>query len=130
MSDEKTGTLPVDVRAADVLANERTFLAYIRTSLSFVAFGFVVARFGLFVEQLSVFTKVESKGPHYSTIFGVSMAIVGIVIGILRAQRYTASDLGLRRRVVIAMPRATAYVVTIAVAVIGFVVAIFLGNFH
>lgn len=130
MPDDHKSGLPVDVRATDVLANERTFLAYIRTSLAFVAFGFVVARFGLFVEQLSAFTKVASKGPHYSTMFGVSMAIVGIVIGILGAQRYAVSDRGLRRGVVIAMPRATAYVVTVAVAVIGFVVAMFLGNFR
>ncbi|MEO6913559.1 MAG: DUF202 domain-containing protein [Candidatus Baltobacteraceae bacterium] len=32
-----------DVRAADALANERTYLAYVRTALAFIAFGFAQA---------------------------------------------------------------------------------------
>lgn len=130
MTDEPSAIEPSSVRATDALANERTFLAYIRTALAFIAFGFVVARFGLFVEQLSSFTHVQSKSPHYSTIFGVSMAVVGIVIAVLGVQRYVSSDRGLRRGVVISLPAATAYVVTIAIAVIGFLVAIFLSDFR
>ena len=130
MTDEPSSIEPANVRATDVLANERTFLAYIRTSLAFIAFGFVVARFGLFVEQLSDYTHVKARGPHYSTSFGIAMAVVGIVIGILGAQRYVSSDIGLRKNVVIALPHVTAYVVTLAIAVIGFLVALFLSNFR
>jgi putative membrane protein len=130
MNEEWSGAEPSDVRATDVLANERTFLAYIRTSLSFIAFGFVVARFGLFVEEISAFTHVKGQGPHYSTIFGITMAVVGIAIGLLGVQRYVGSDRALRKGMVTSLPRAMAYVVTIAVAAIGFVVAIFLSNFR
>ena len=130
MTGDASGIEPANVRATDVLANERTFLAYIRTSLSFVAFGFVVARFGLFVEEISEVTHVVPKGPHYSTIFGIAMAVVGIGIAVLGVQRYASSDLALRKNIVVSLPRAMAYVVTIAVAAIGFVVAIFLSNFR
>jgi uncharacterized protein (DUF302 family)/uncharacterized membrane protein YidH (DUF202 family) len=38
----------------DLLAAERTFLAWIRTGLALMGFGFVVARFGLFLQQLQI----------------------------------------------------------------------------
>src|SRR5689334_25235844 len=80
--------LATEVRATDVLANERTFLAYVRTALAFIAFGFVVARFGIFVEQLSLVAHIRIPGPHYSTALAVLMAVVGVLIGALGGWRY------------------------------------------
>jgi putative membrane protein len=37
----------------DVLAAERTLLAWIRTGIALMGFGFVVARFGLFLRELA-----------------------------------------------------------------------------
>jgi putative membrane protein len=122
--------VPPDVKATDVLANERTFLAYIRTALAFIAFGFVIARFGLFVEQLGQVTHVHMSSPHYSAVFGVIMAVAGIIIALLGAWRYTAMDTSLRGGVVKALPRATSYVVTIVIAAIGLLVAIFIGTYY
>lgn len=122
--------LQSDVKATDVLANERTFLAYVRTALSFIAFGFVVARFGLFVEQLSEVTHTHSRSPHYSTGFGVSMAIVGVIVGVMGAWRYSMADLALQRGVVKSLPRAGGYAITILVAAIGVFVAVFLAAFY
>ena len=121
---------PSDVKATDVLANERTFLAYVRTALAFIAFGFVIARFGLFVEEISQYTHVKSRSPHISTGFGVSMAIVGVLIGVMGAWRYDVADRALERGVVKAMPCAAGYLVTILVAAIGLTVAIFLTAFY
>jgi putative membrane protein len=39
--------LPEDRRAAEYLANERTFLAWIRTSIAVITLGFVIAKFGV-----------------------------------------------------------------------------------
>ena len=39
--------------AADHLANERTFLAWIRTSLAVIGLGFAVAKFGTWLRELS-----------------------------------------------------------------------------
>ena len=36
--------VPEEKRAAEYLANERTFLAWIRTSISVISFGFLITR--------------------------------------------------------------------------------------
>ncbi len=122
--------MTTDVKATDVLANERTFLAYVRTALAFIAFGFVVARFALFVEQLSQFAHVRLSGPHYSTAFGAIMAIAGVAIGVLGAWRYAAADKALHTGVVTSLPRAGGYIITLLVAAIGLVVALYLTTYH
>jgi len=119
-----------EVKATDVLANERTFLAYVRTALAFIAFGFVVARFGIFVEQLARIQRVHLAGPHYSTAFGVLMAVVGVVIGALGAWRYAMADKALRIGIVKSLPRAGAYMITVLVAAIGVMVALYLASYY
>jgi len=53
---------------SDLLAAERTFLAWIRTGLALMGFGFVVSRFGIYLEQ---FRLVEHAPAVHS--FGVSL---------------------------------------------------------
>ena len=38
----------------ELLANERTFLAWLRTSIAVMSLGFVVARFGLWLRELAL----------------------------------------------------------------------------
>src|SRR5215469_5482224 len=38
----------------ELLANERTFLAWLRTSIAVMSLGFVIARFGLWLRELAV----------------------------------------------------------------------------
>ena len=117
-------------RARDHLANERTFLAYVRTALAFIAFGFVVARFGIFVEQMSRIAHVRLAGPHYSTGFGVVMAVVGVLIGALGGWRYAMADKALRVGIVKSLPRAGGYMITLLVAAIGVMVALYLASYY
>jgi putative membrane protein len=112
-----------DLRATDVLANERTLLAYVRTALALIAFGFVIARFGLFVSEIGLVTHVARSSPHLSTAFGVTMALAGIAIGLFGGWRYASTDTGLRRGAVRSLSGAAAYVLTIAIAAIGLIVA-------
>src|SRR5664279_1361458 len=83
--DISTMTAPVPStqsgKAADHLANERTFLAWIRTSISIIVFGFVVAKFGITLRE---FLRMQGNGERQS---GMSLAIgVGfIVMGIFMA---------------------------------------------
>ena len=128
LSNERPMT--TDVKATDVLANERTFLAYVRTALAFIAFGFVVARFGLFVEQLSSVTHVRMSGPHYSTAFGAVMAMLGVILGALGSWRYAMADKALRTGVVKSLPRAGSYMIALLVAAIGVMVALYLTTYH
>lgn len=58
-------------RLRDLLANNRTLLAYIRTSIAFAGIGFVVAKFGL-----------NPKTP-ISGYLGILMVLVGMLVAIL-----------------------------------------------
>lgn len=53
----------------NLLANDRTLLAYIRTALSFAGIGFAVAKFGL-----------NPKMTHLAGYLGTFMVLVGLVV--------------------------------------------------
>ncbi|MDE3045537.1 MAG: DUF202 domain-containing protein [Verrucomicrobiota bacterium] len=82
----------------DHLANERTFLAWIRTSLGLMAFGFVVEKFALFMKQISYFfgkqevATTPTLQPGYSSIFGMVLVIVGILIGLFAYFKYRITE--------------------------------------
>lgn len=78
----------VDTRNRDYFANERTFLAYMRTALAFIAFGFVIARFSLFAREFTVIAHKDIPGAHISTVFGVGMALVGVILALYGTYRY------------------------------------------
>src|SRR5215469_1860512 len=67
----------------DVLAAERTFLAWIRTGLALMGFGFVVARFGLFLREIQIGQRGQtlvSQSPGFSRWFGTSLIAVGVIV--------------------------------------------------
>src|SRR5256886_17640863 len=67
-------------KVTDHLANERTFLAWIRTGLATVTFGFVVERFGLLLRELGLKGSLTSStSTHYSSIFGISLTLLGAI---------------------------------------------------
>jgi inner membrane protein YidH len=110
-------------RATDVLANERTYLAYIRTALAFIAFGFVIARFSLFAREFAALVHGKPPGPGLSTAFGTAMALFGIFVALLGAWRYAATERALRHDHVLELSGVMGYAVSIFVAVIGAIVA-------
>jgi putative membrane protein len=112
-----------DVRLADALANERTFLAYVRTALAFIAFGFVIARFSLFTREFSelVHQTLPTKG--LSVAFGTVMALFGAAIGALGGWRYASTERGLRRGANVALSSSAGYLISLFVAIIGLIVA-------
>jgi uncharacterized protein (DUF302 family)/uncharacterized membrane protein YidH (DUF202 family) len=72
--------------AADYLAAERTFLAWIRTGLALMGFGFVVSRFGLFLQALQVSqSNLSLRGNGISPWLGTALISLGIVVNILCA---------------------------------------------
>ena len=70
----------------DLLAAERTFLAWIRTGLALMGFGFVVARFGLFLQQLQLVQHGSAASAHgLSLWFGTALIAAGVVVFLLAA---------------------------------------------
>jgi putative membrane protein len=59
-------------RMRDLLASNRTFLAWIRTALSFAGLGFVVARFARNPDMI-----------HFAGGMGIFLALVGLLFTIL-----------------------------------------------
>ena len=76
------------------MANERTFLAWIRTSVAIMAFGFVVEKFSLFVKQMAYYLGKEASPPPpgYSSLIGIILVGLGVVMGVLAFVRYKAVE--------------------------------------
>ncbi len=76
------------------MANERTFLAWVRTSIAIMAFGFVVEKFSLFVKQMAYYLGKQASppAPGYSSIVGIVLVGLGVVMGVLAFIRYKAVE--------------------------------------
>lgn len=111
-----------DLRATDMLANERTFLAYARTALAFIGFGFVIARFSLFTKEFETITHVAHSSGQISSIFGTLMSLAGIGCALYGAYRYVETARGLRANVNRPMPDESAVAIAALIGVIGAIV--------
>ena len=113
----------MEIKATDVLANERTYLAYVRTALAFVAFGFVIARFSLFAREIASVTHVHVAQAGQSLYFGTGMALLGVVVGIVGAVRYARAEQALREGRISSLGPKMAYAGAALIAAIGALVA-------
>jgi putative membrane protein len=76
--------IPVEHRAQEHLANERTFLAWIRTTIALISLGFVLARAGpLFASGAKAHLMSARLSP-----FGIGLAVFGALMTGLAAWRY------------------------------------------
>ena len=71
----------------DLLANERTLLAWARTAVAIIGLGFVVARFGLLLRELAGVGVRQVPG-GISTAFGVALVLSGVLLLVLATLRY------------------------------------------
>ncbi len=74
----------------ELLANERTFLAWVRTSIAVMGLGFVVARFGLWIQELAsnINPQIQLKSTGLSLPLGEIMIGLGGLLTALAGWRY------------------------------------------
>jgi putative membrane protein len=73
---------PADVR--DLLANERTLLAWVRTGLALIAFGFVIDRTALW------FRFEKPADESQALLLGGAMILAGVACTLIGAVRFRA----------------------------------------
>jgi putative membrane protein len=86
MARKEHREIPLEHRAQEHLANERTFLAWIRTTIALTSLGFVLARAG---PLLASGSNPQRFVPKLVPI-GIGLVIFGAIVAILAAWRYDA----------------------------------------
>jgi putative membrane protein len=88
-----------DKKAAEFLANERTFLAWIRTSIAVISLGFVVAKFDVWLRELAkhIEPQIHLRSTGISLPMGITMMAFGGVLAALAAWHYHVVNLAIER---------------------------------
>jgi putative membrane protein len=80
-------TISEDKQAAEYLANERTFLAWVRTSIAVISLGFVVTKFSLWMHEIAA--RLDPNTPPRrmgaSLPIGVTLMALGSLLVVLAA---------------------------------------------
>jgi putative membrane protein len=72
----------------DLLAAERTLLAWIRTGIALMGFGFVVARFGLFLRELARVAGHAASERFEGAALGTVVVGAGVIVNIWASLRH------------------------------------------
>jgi putative membrane protein len=81
--------LSTTMNPSDLLAAERTYLAWLRTGLALMGFGFVVARFGLFLREIQLAQHLAPQAHSgLSLWFGLALVAMGVLMEIAATFRH------------------------------------------
>jgi len=127
-SEYEKRQLDPDKIESEILANERTFLAWVRTSIAVMSLGFVVARFSLWMREMSF--RVNPQMPVHrlgvSAPLGECMIGLGALLTIFAAWRYHVINRAIKRGEIEADPQmvvaVSVFIFAAAVAVIIYMV--------
>jgi putative membrane protein len=127
-SPAEKGRLHPDRIESEILANERTFLAWVRTSIAVMSLGFVIARFSLWMREVSFGMSPAMRIRHagISEVLGECMIGLGGILTAFAAWRYRVVNRAIERGEIEADPRMvmaiTAIILTAAVGVIVYMI--------
>src|SRR5580658_5212729 len=89
MADEQTHEVPPKSHATELLANERTFLAWVRTSIAVISLGFAVTKLDESLRQMAqTASGGRLHGIGWSLPMGLGMIVLGGLLSVLAAWRY------------------------------------------
>lgn len=115
----------------ELLANERTFLAWLRTSIAVMSLGFVVARFGLWLRELALQINPQVTLHHtgLSLPLGEIMIGFGAMLTLIAAWRYHVVNRAIERGQIKSDPRMVFLVtVVVVVSAIGLIIYMMLSR--
>jgi putative membrane protein len=89
-SESPPASISEDKQAAEYLANERTFLAWVRTSIAVVSLGFVVTKFSVWLRELAVRLNPDATPRRMGASLPIGVTLMGLggVLVVLAARRY------------------------------------------
>jgi putative membrane protein len=122
MSDQPPATAskrPGDKLETELLANERTFLAWVRTSIAVMGLGFVIARFGLWLRELAVKINPQAHvgSSGLSLPLGATIISFGAFLTVLAGWRYHIVNRAIERGKIEGDPRMVV-LITVAIAIL------------
>ncbi|MEO8743462.1 MAG: DUF202 domain-containing protein [Lysobacteraceae bacterium] len=89
MADDQSHPIPSADHGTELLANERTFLAWVRTSIAVISLGFAVTRFDLWFREMAQGSgHVPMHGIGWSLPMGLTMIAMGGLLSVFAAWRY------------------------------------------
>jgi putative membrane protein len=123
-SGREKGQLDPDKIESEILANERTFLAWVRTSIAVMSLGFVIARFSLWMREVAtrVNPQIPMRGSGLSAPLGECMIGAGALITAFAAWRYHVVNRSIRRGQIQADPQMVAAITAIVLLAAGAVI--------
>src|SRR5216117_1874641 len=89
-AQHEKGRLDPDKIEAEILANERTFLAWVRTSIAVMSLGFIISRFSLWMREMSSGMSPAMHLRHTGISAALGEGIIGLggVLTAFAAWRY------------------------------------------
>ena len=83
-STHEKGQLDPDKIESEILANERTFLAWVRTNIAVMSLGFVIARFSVWMGEVSLRINPQIPVPRLGISAPLGECMIGL--GALRGE--------------------------------------------
>lgn len=93
MTDEKKfHSVPHESHSRELLASERTFLAWIRTSIAVLSFGFAIIKFDVWTRQMLQGSGIAPASTHIASSVGALMVLFGGALSGIGAIHYRRTN--------------------------------------